>query len=90
MENNTNKTDDLAVDSVSAGPHLECPECNHKFNEFEQVDVCQYCEKDFGLSGEDENGFNSSCVHCGENLYTQCCPNCRETLPVEMWIGENT
>jgi len=32
-------------------------------------DICDRCDEDFGLSGEDANGFNSTCVHCGHNIY---------------------
>ncbi len=34
------------------------------------VDICDRCGEEFGLSGEDSNGYNSSCVHCGNNTYT--------------------
>lgn len=50
----------------------ECPDC--KF--MDTVDICDKCGKNFGLSGQDHNGYNSSCVHCGNNTYTtQPCEN---------------
>lgn len=36
----------------------------------ETIDICDLCGKEFGLSGQDANGFNSTCVHCGNNTYT--------------------
>lgn len=36
----------------------------------ESIDICDRCGEEFGLSGEDANGFNSTCVHCGNNTYT--------------------
>lgn len=44
----------------------ECPDCKLMGT----VDICDTCGEDFGLSGEDGNGYNSTCVHCGNNTYT--------------------
>ena len=32
-------------------------------------DRCEECHEAFGLSGEDENGVNATCVHCGNNTF---------------------
>ena len=34
-----------------------------------EVDICEECGEPFGFSGEDENGYNASCVRCGNNTY---------------------
>jgi DNA-directed RNA polymerase subunit RPC12/RpoP len=38
-----------------------CDECGE--------DYCTKCGEVFGFSGEDENGWNSTCVHCGHDTY---------------------
>ena len=47
-----------------------CPECSS------EIDICDACNQEFGMSGEDANGYNSTCVHCGENIFTTRCPEC--------------
>ena len=34
-----------------------------------EVDICEECGEPFGFSGEDENGYNCTCIHCGNNTY---------------------
>lgn len=61
-----------------------CPNCGN--DPYPEVDVCDECDGDFGLSGEDHNGYNSTCCSCGKsNIYHQCCGKCRAILPEEMW-----
>jgi len=50
---------------------MVCIECSS-----EPVDICDACNLEFGESGDDANGFNSTCVHCGENIFTTRCPEC--------------
>ena len=70
---------------------LECPTCGHLFQDCEQVDICDNCAQDFGdcdgSCGDPICG-NQHCQHCGNNIYNQCCPECREVLPVHLWVGE--
>ena len=32
-------------------------------------DICLTCLKPFGESGEDKNGYNFTCLHCGNNSF---------------------
>lgn len=33
------------------------------------MDICQKCGNEFGDSGQDANGWNCTCVHCGCTAY---------------------
>ena len=59
-----------------------CPACGHTSA---PIDLCDSCGEEFGESGEDANGWNCSCVHCGQNSYSQACARCHKILPEEMW-----
>lgn len=70
--------------SGSVASPLLCPSCGD--DPYPLIDVCQSCGGDFGDSGQDANGWNCTCVNCRKsNVYDQCCRQCREALPVEMW-----
>ena len=62
---------------------MMCPNCGNEY--IDPVDICDSCGKDFGMSGKDANGDGCTCVHCGENMWSQCCPACRNELPEELW-----
>lgn len=68
-------------------PGAVCPECGEEF--IYPLDVCDDCGEDFGdcdgSCGNPDCG-NNHCMHCGGSFYSECCPHCRESLPVEMWI----
>ncbi len=79
---------DTAIENALATHFGICPECGfeiYKKGSPGTLDICDYCRKDFGLSGKDENGDNCSCVHCGKSMWSQCCPECRAVLPEAMW-----
>ena len=37
--------------------------------QMDEEEFCERCYEPFGFSGDDENGFNCTCVHCGNNTY---------------------
>jgi hypothetical protein len=63
--------------------YYTCRACGYRIRW--PVDICAECREDFGESGEDENGVNCTCVHCGSNEYDRCCPKCRQPLKEEEW-----
>lgn len=67
---------------------VECPACGELFENGKQIDICDSCDKEFGdcdgICGRPDCG-NDHCQHCGNNTYTQCCPECLSPLPVELW-----
>ena len=53
---------DVPLRSSSAFYDWEvCEECAE--------DYCTRCGEVFGFSGDDENGWNCTCVHCGNTTY---------------------
>jgi hypothetical protein len=97
-QNSTQSKPDTAEQPADEGldeticSRLECPNCRHEFEDGEQVDICDACGEDFGdcdgSCGNPDCG-NDHCQHCDDNIYNQSCPNCRETLPVHLWFGED-
>ena len=76
MKNETQTTERLTGETQRSGcsfPSLGS-DCGHK--DAKPEDICNACGDPFGLSGEDANGYNSSCVHCGNNTYTTRCSEC--------------
>ena len=66
------------VQETVVAPEPECPDCGL----MEEVDICDNCDKDFGMSGDGKSGYNSNCVHCGNNTYTtHPCENAFHVAP---------
>lgn len=70
------KTDNASAGLAPASGSVRikpCPRCERSA---EPVDICERCGREFGNSGQDANGWNCTCVHCGNNTYDTQCPCC--------------
>lgn len=56
-----------------------CPHCGA--SPLITEDRCDKCGELFGLSGQDGNGWNCTCMACRKsNMWSECCAKCRDPI----------